>query len=255
LKYHVVTTTNRAGWEETGRRMAESFLARWKMPLTVYAEGFEPDVDVEVRALPEWLDKFKAKYRSTPCYNGGFHGKYDFRYDMVKFAHKAAALSDFGKSVSDGVMIWLDADTFTHADVDEDWLQRLFPEPSYIAWLDRVNSFPETGFVMFRASHPYHRSFMESFENLYTTGDITRLAETHDAFALWFLAKSKMAKNKIPTPVSLSGASAGWHHPFVDGPLGARIDHMKGPRKVVGRSNVQHRDLRAPRAEAYWRNG
>lgn len=252
--YHVVTTTNLAGWEQTGRRMAESFLARWKMPLVVYAEGFDPDLPVEVRRLPEWQVEFKERHKHVAGYNGHRPGKYDFRFDMVKFSHKSAALTDFGKSVSDGVMIWLDADTFTHADVDEAWLDSLMPASAYIGWLERMNGCPETGFVMFRASHDYHHSFMESLENLYTSGNVTKAKETHDAYLLWFIAKSKAARGKIPYPSSLSGNAGMWHHPFVEGPLGSRLDHMKGPRKEDGRSNVRRRDLRRPRQEAYWQS-
>lgn len=249
--HHVVTTMNAAGWEQTGRRMAASFLERWPVPLTVYAEGFDPDLPVEVRRLPEWLTEFKARYGTAPAYNGRYRGRYDFRFDMVKFAHKVAAITEFGVSVTDGVMLWLDADTFTHADVDEDWLESLFPERAYIAWLERLNSYPETGFVMFRASHPYHVAFMEAYRRLYTSGDVTKLRETHDAFTLWHFAKIKMAKGKIPAPGANLSGDTNWHHPFVNGPLGARLDHLKGPRKDEGRSRPI--DMRRPRPEAYWR--
>jgi hypothetical protein len=39
-------------------------------------------------------------------------------------------------------------------------------------------------------------------------------------------------------------------HPFVNGPLGRYMDHLKGRRKSEGRSRQQ--DLVVPRAEAYW---
>lgn len=254
MKFHVVTTMSAAGWSETGRRMVDSFVSRWptEASLAIYAEGFEPDVDgIEVRRLPAWLDDFKAKRGPSPICNGMGNGRYDYRFDAVKFAHKAAALTDFGLSVSDGVMIWLDADTFTHSTVTAAWLDGLFPTPAYIAWLDRKNSHPETGFVMFRASHPYHHGFMESVRNLYTSGDLFRIGETHDAAAIHWVATTKTHSGKIPAPHSLSGPAANWHHPFIVGPLGACLDHMKGPRKTEGTS--RRRDLRHPRNEEYWR--
>jgi hypothetical protein len=255
VKYHVVTTMNKTGWEETGRRMAQSFVARWPETarLTIYAEGFEPDVDgLDVRTLPSWVETFKARYGNIPASNGHYRGAYDYRFDAVKFSHKAAALTDFGSDLTDGVMIWLDADTFTHADVTEEWLERLFPSKAYIAWLDRRGSHPETGFVMFRCEHHYHRLLMESFRNLYTSGDLFKIGETHDAAALAWVVAVKMASGKIPPPASLSG-DPNWHHPFVSGPLGACLDHMKGPRKTEGRS--RQRDLRKPRSEPYWQAG
>ena len=53
---------------------------------------------------------------------------------------------------------------------------------------------------------------------------------------------------------NLSG-SLGWrsvHHPFVNGPLGAYMDHMKGERKQYGRSLAS--DLMTQRDESYWQS-
>lgn len=253
LNYHVVSTMNAKGWEETGRRMAASFLKHWDAPLTIYAEDFLPDISgIQTRALPEWMAEFKAKHSLIEAHVGRRNGRYDYRFDAVKFAHKVAALTDFGEDLDEGVLIWLDADTYTHAEVTEKWLESLFPEPAYVAWLNRQNSHPECGFVMYRCSHPYHRNFMQAFRNLYTSGDLFKLAETHDSFALQHLVLAKVMNRKIPPPVSLSG-DTGWHHPFVNGPLGACLDHLKGPRKQEGKS--RKRDMRIRRREPYWRAG
>lgn len=252
MRFHVVTTTNAEGWDQTGRRMAQSFVERWtdEAHLTVYAEGFDVDVEgISARRLPIWLDAFKEKWGGDPKHTGFRRQLYDYRFDAVKFAHKVAALTDFGCGLDDGVMIWLDADTFTHADVTPKWLDGLFPAPSYIAWLDRQNSHPECGFVMFRCSHKYHHQFMEAFRELYVSGSVLGLPETHDSFALQHLVGVKVWNRMIEPPVSLSGETR-WHHPFVSGPLGACLDHMKGPRKFKGKSDI--RDLRRPRPEAYW---
>lgn len=256
MKYHVVTTMNEAGWIETGKKMVDTFLKHWEVPLTIYAEGFDPSGDypelpIHIRTLPSWVDNFKFKHHTVNQYNGRIGAGYDYRYDAVKFAHKVGALTDFGEEIDDGVVIWLDADTITHEDVNPEWLEHLFPEPAYLAWLDRLNAHPECGFVMFRASHPYHKSFMQSFRNIYITGDIFRQREYHDSYILQQLVASKVASGKIPPPASLSGDIT-WHHPFVNGPLGAKLDHLKGPRKSEGKSRV--RDMRKPRTEQYWKD-
>jgi hypothetical protein len=258
LKIHLVTTTNAKGWAETGKRMAESVIRHWPaeaLPLIFYAEDFAPDPmpGLEVRAMPAWLASFKELHSRDPkrC---GLNGKrYDYRFDAVKFSHKVAALTDCGADLDDGILIWIDADTFTHSDVTTEWLRGLFPLPAYIAWLDRLNSHPECGLVMFRCAHPYHRGFMEAFRNLYTSGTLFKLRETHDSFALQHLVHAKVVNRKIPPAASLSGDTR-WHHPFVNGPLGACMDHMKGPgRKAAGRSLV--RDSRNQRPEPYWKTG
>lgn len=253
MKFHVVSTMNAAGWEQTGRRMAQSFLEHWPveaMPLTIYAEDFVPDVaGVVSRELPEWMAQFKRDHGPVPSRVGMRNGRYCYINDAVKFAHKVAAVTDFGLGLDDGVMIWLDADIFTHSEVRSDWLEKLFPEPAYLAWLDRVSSHPECGFVMYRASHPHHHKFMTAYRDLYTFGDLFKLPETNDCSALAHIVGIKVANLHIKPPVSLSGDKR-WHHPFVNGPLGACMDHMKGPRKEEGRSRAI--DMRRPRSEPYW---
>lgn len=257
MNYHVVTTCNRKGWEETGRRMAASFRKHWplhSLPLMVYAEDFDPDIIdcVEVRRLPAWLAHFKQVYGSVSVANGMVDGRYTYTHDAVKFAHKVAALTDFAENLTSGVVIWLDADTFTHSDVTEEWLDGLFPEPAYIAWLDRLNTHPECGLVMFRASHPYHGNFMQAFRNLYTSGDLFRLAETHDSFALQHLVRAKVGNGKIPPPASLSGEARRTSHVLINSRIGEAMDHCKGSaRKARGHSD--RRDIVFPRSEPYWR--
>lgn len=234
--------------------MVQSFQRYWPRDtrLTVYAEGFVPEIKgIHVRELPAWLNEFKGHYGRVPTYCGKLNnGQYDYRFDGVKFAHKVAALTDFALGFTEGVVIWLDADTLTHAPVTKDWLEGLFPEPAYLAWLDRSQTHPECGFMMFRANYPHHIKFMESFRDIYLSGEIFKLREFHDSYVFQQLVLRKISAGKIPPPASLSG-DRNWHHPFVNGPLGSRMDHLKGPRKIEGKS--RRWDTRRPRQEAYWK--
>ena len=73
------------------------------------------------------------------------------------------------------------------------------------------------------------------------------MAEWHDSYVIQQLVEGMGLKTK-----SLSGPEGfKTSHPFVNGPLGAYMDHLKGPRKAMGRS--QARDLKVQRAEPYWR--
>lgn len=252
--FRVVTTCNRDGWEKTGRRMAASFKAMWPdtVPLIVYAEGFIPDVSgLHVRRLPPWHEQFKAQHINSPVATGRGAGAYDFKTDCVRFSHKVAAVIDAGLAVRDGVLIWIDADTFTHAPVTETWLEGLFPGSSYIAWLDRLNNYPECGFVMYRCHHRSHKRIMNTWRDLYVGGEVFELLQTHDCFSLQYVIETAVLNGAIERPVSLSGAHRGWHHPFVAGPLGACLDHMKGGRKDEGKS--RRRDHKG-RSEDYWKD-
>lgn len=250
----VVTTMNRAGWKQTGARMIEAFRVQWPVDvdLIVYAEDFDisEQSGVIVRRLPQWLTEFKAKYNDNNMANGRTPNRYDFRFDAVKFSHKVAAFTDAGLAQDEGILIWLDADTFTHSQVTVEWINDLFPEPSYVAWLDRLNHYPETGFVMVRCSHRAHRMAMQAFAELYTSGQMFRLNDQTDCTAFQHTIEGLQRAGEIEAPVSLSGDRA-WSHPFVNGPLGACMDHMKGQnRKRQGHSDRW--DLRKPRTERYW---
>lgn len=255
MTYRIVTTIHAAGWVKYGERMVDSVIARWPadcLPVILYAEGFEPNPreGLEVRRLPAWVTAFKAANIGRAGANGRLAGGYDYRFDAVKFVHKVGALTDAASRLHDGVLIWLDADTFTHADVTTDWLDGLFPGSGYLAWLDRNHTHPECGFVMFRCAHPYHQAFMARFRELYETGQVFGLCETHDSFVLQHLAQAKAANGKIEAPHSLSGWARRTSHPFANGPIGERLDHMKGPRKALPRT--PDRDLVQRRPEAYW---
>lgn len=250
----VVTTMNENGWNESGERMLESFRAQWPadIEIVIYAEGFDPPEQpgVMVRRLPAWLDEFKKRHANNIRPNGQtLSRRYDYRFDAVKFSHKVAALTEEGMRQSEGILIWLDADTFTHAPVTKEWLHRLFPAPSYVAWLDRENCYPECGFVMFRCDHRSHRDAMEAYRALYVTDALFRYAEWHDSYIFQQLILGMVRDGSIEPPVSLSGDRR-WSHPFVNGPLGACMDHMKGDRKSRGRSD--RRDMRFQRPEPYW---
>jgi hypothetical protein len=256
MRIEVVTTMNAKGWHELGGRMVRAFKRCWPadVKLIVYAEGFTvSEPGVESRNLPKWLDEFKGRHKNNRRANGHTPSRYDFLYDAVKFSHKVAAITDAGLAQTDGVMIWLDADTYTHASVTHVWLEGLFPEPSYIAWLDRRNSLPETGFIMFRCGHPAHQAAMTAFRRLYLTDDIFGIGQTSDNSALRHVIDRMVKGGEIEPPVSLSGDDKNWSHPFVNGPLGACMDHMKGNRKRRKRSDKW--DVRTPRKEAYWELG
>jgi hypothetical protein len=253
MRFAVVTTCNLSGWQEYGRRMVATFEQFWPVdvPLYLYAEDFQPDhARPIVVELPKWLAEFKARHASNPPAHGMIDDKYDFRLDCVRFAHKASAVMDAAARVDVDILIVADADIVTHAPVDTDWLEGLFPPGPYIAWLDREHHpYFEGGFYMLRCNHPVHRRIMSRWQELYETDAVLALPQTHDALSL-MQALGEAEREGLLTTHSLSGDARGHEHPLVNGPLGARLDHLKGPRKMLGRSHLT--DLITPRLEPYW---
>lgn len=247
-RIQVMTTCSAEGWAATGKRMAESFIERWPLsclPLIVYAEGFAPDMPgIEVRGLPAWLQSFKERHRGDPRANGRSTRGYDYRFDAVKFAHKVAAIEEAARHqiAKDGetidYLVWMDADTVTHAQVTERWLSQFLPGPDEaLAWLDRVGMYPECGFLVFNLAHHDAYPVLAEWRRLYWSDGVFGLPETHDSFVLEHVVKQTKAPWR-----SLSGMARRKQHPMALGPLAQCLDHLKGNRKTMPFS-PEHRIL------------
>ena len=242
-----VTTCHAAGWEQYGRRMAKTWVDNWPVPLWVYGEGFRAADDTfvqqssDLHKVAPWLAKFKAEHPYKRP------GVYDYRFDAARFAHKVAAVVAAAEACLFDYLIWVDADTVTHQPVPMEFVEFLLPQgDEYIAWLDRRHKYPECGFFILNCRHPRHAALIAAFKDAYTTGSLFKMAEWHDSYVLEQLVLGMGLLTR-----SLSG-EAGYKtsHPFINGPLGAYMDHLKGPRKNVGRSHA--RDIKVARTEPYW---
>lgn len=260
MEFTAVTTCSEKGWKLYGERMVRSFSMYWpKVYLHLYSEGFTADQQrVSEHKLPEWQVEFKARHEKMPLMNGRGGAHYDLTHDAVRFSHKVGAVVDLiehmlsfkaalGPMVAD-VAIWIDADVLTHAPVTRDFLQGLVTDwdNTAIAWLDRAKKYPECGFVMFNLQHPSLPALIHMWKRLYTDDLLISLDGWTDCHTLQHVVKELL----VPW-ASLSGGHTNLGHPFVNGPLGAVMDHLKGDRKHVGKSS--RHDLRVKRKEHYWR--
>lgn len=253
----VVTTCNKAGYETYGKRFLASFAEHWPpdVRLLFYTEGFTLDHPrAEAHDLHEsepWLYVFKAAYRDHPRANG----RGGYRWDAIRFSHKIAAIAAADRICEDKYLLWLDADIVTHNPVDIMSVMAWLPDAGYnagwLSWLDRdktVIGWPECGFLLFNRNHPRHHLAILTMVDMYSSGRVLSLPETHDSY-VW-----KWLVNDLGLYVrNLSGID-GFRtmHPLINSPLGHWFDHLKGSRKFVGRSH--HSDLIKPRSEEYWRD-
>lgn len=252
MNYEVVTTCHNKGWQQYGRRMVTSFLLHWpsEVKLTLYAEGFEPEIDsqrCEVRELPKWQADFKARHASDKSHNGHRNGSvYSILFDAVRFSHKVAAVVDAAEHSQADVLIWVDADVFTHSKVSVSFLDSLAPTVTPIAWLHRTHKYPECGFVMYNLQLDSARRLLHAFREEYESDRVFKLPEWDDSNVL-----NRLVQRLGIQWSSLSGRYSNTGHPFINGPLGSVMDHLKGNRKNEGRS--RRHDLRLRRPEPYWR--
>jgi hypothetical protein len=179
MKIRVVTTCNHGGWKLYGKKMLSSFEKYWSknIDLVFYPEGFScPKFDnLIVREFPSWFLNWKichaknadAHGRDVSCNRDG--RAYDFRRDCVRFSHKIAALTDWALTgYSQDILIWIDADTTTDKDVNEEWIKSFAPNgENLLSWLYRRNTHPECGFLIFNSNHYYFKRFMLKLQDIY----------------------------------------------------------------------------------------
>lgn len=247
MRIDVVTTCNAQMWEDFGARATKSFVKCWPsgVRLKFYNEDLPEDkfpIGCLVSPFPKWFLDWKAKYKNVPDANGRDRSKnrtnrqdYDFKRDCVRFAHKIGALVDVMESTPADLVIWMDADIVTRYEVTEEWLLSLFPDRSYIAWLDRAKTYPECGFFMLRTGHQAHSQFTHYLRYIYEHGDVFKLPQTHDSFVIEYLIRNGIRDGWIEPPVSLSGP-VGYKSsdPFSYSALAAKMTHLKGKKKYEG---------------------
>ena len=245
MRFAAVTTFHEAGRIAYGDRMVKAFLDRWpiEVDLHVYAEGWwnmsGSCVVHDLIAESDWLKDFKVRHahRKAP----------GFRMDAVRFSHKVAALLACDRDVDADYLIWVDADTVTHASVTLEVLSSWVPRNgAWVSWLDRHSAYPECGFYVINRRHARHREMMQRLYAMYADDLLFQEKEWHDSYIMEQIVKQA----NVPT-TSLSGSGYRTHHPFVNGPLGAYMDHMKGKRKALGRSFPW--DHQGRRQEEYWK--
>lgn len=257
-RYLSVSTCSAEQWQQYGRAMVATYCRHWphEVPLRIYAEGFEPEgpyrgmpiLSYDLNTSAPWLALFKAAH-DKPQYRGG-QARRDYRRDAVRFSHKIAALGAAVEDADCDVLLWIDADIVTHAQVTTEWLDSLFPQSAGLAWLDRMFSYPECGFMMFRL--PEAKGLISKAVAMYRDGGVFKLPEHHDSYVFQHLANIMASKGRLKIH-SLSGEGrVHTGHPFASSPISTRMDHLKGEvRKRLGRTPKEQRHIRDD--VEYWR--
>ncbi len=84
---------------------------------------------------------------------------------------------------------------------------------------------------------------------MYKDNTIFDELEWHDSYLYWQVLQKVAPNEGYDIGV---GAGHDGQHIFVNSDLGQYIDHMKGKRKIKGKSS--RTDLRKVRTETYWKN-
>ena len=270
----VITTFPPNRWEAYAKRMLESFIANWPndVKLYVYYEKKLPEIinsKIEYINLEEvnpGLVKFKERHKNDPVANGELQeipngvrrrpeavkndkGKGSFLWDAVRFAHKTYCVYHAIRNINTDVILWLDADTYTFKSISKEFVLNLIPENKLVNYLGRGDKFPECGWVSYNKQHPQITEFINAWIELYEKDTLFKHLEWHDSYVFWQVLKQIAPDQGADIG---KGAGAKGHHIFVNSVLGEYIDHLKGKRKIKGKSSKT--DLRVLRNQDYWKN-
>ena len=267
----VVTTFPPNRWTAYAKRMIESHVKYWPddVVLHAYYEGNKPDfnhakvkfVNIE-DANPE-LVKFKQRHKSDPVANGETkeipggvrrvagagdkdRNKGSFLWDAVRFSHKTFAVDHAIKTIDADYVLWLDADTYTFRHITKQFVLDLLPVDKLVNYLGRV-TYPECGWVCYNRRHPKIQQFMKYWTDLYIKDTIFQELEWHDSYLFWQCVKRIAPNDGVDIG---KGAGVEGLHVFINSVLGDYIDHMKGKRKIKGKSSRS--DLRTKKNQEYW---
>ncbi len=248
----VVTSCSLDGWNKYGQRFMQTYDRYWPLDVELHLVSEDVlSVPVEIstrRAVLTWnlmqaseiARTFYERHKNKPESNGtGAQAArtrgYNFRFDAVKFSKKVFAIKLIADCLTGaevkGRLIWVDADTITYKEVPRELLERMPPEGSALACLDRGRYHSECGWIAYDLGHPAAHAFISHFAELYSTDAVFTLQEWHDSWVFdWLRRKTHVPSHHIPHK------SQG--HPFVHSELGKYMDHLKGTiRKAAGSSH------------------
>lgn len=264
MQYHLITTFNQAGYLKYGATMIDTFskkLLRDNIKLTVYAEHCVPDLadHVSLRMIPGDCKEFKDflhRHRNNDLAHGRagppdvYKPNKQFRWDAVRFSWKVFATKMAFQEFTPDWLIWVDADTLVHTQTPDNFMSQVCIEDQDITYLGRGERYhPECGWVAYNLKRGNAQRFITRFVDLYEKDAIFNLPEWHDSY-VWGHLKKQMPDIKFynlnPRP-DLKGFAG---HPFINSPLGAYMDHMKGKRKDQGHSDAL--DIAAHHDNKYW---
>ncbi|KZK78852.1 hypothetical protein PsAD46_04469 [Pseudovibrio sp. Ad46] len=248
MKHCVVTTFHESGYQQYGKRCIESFLKKWPdtVSMMVYPEMTSVGLS-EARlqlldplvVLPK-LQQFKACYRDNPFANGTNpiipKQTENFRWDAYRFSNKVFAVTDAIRRCRGAFdqLIWLDADTVTHTQIPEKFLDKIAPKRGQLAAYLNRRGYPECGWVGYNLKHPEILSFADRFEQIYLSSEFLTFKENHDSYIFWEIVQ-EMERGRT---ASFKELGSRWRsgHIFIQSALGKYVDHLKGDRKIKGRS-------------------
>lgn len=256
----VVTGFSPRGLEEYGWNFIKGFCENWpvEVKLVIYLE--EPIFDVRLTPIDKFIDgkrrdvtmrtfrdvprvpEFIDRHMNDPAANGcdvqpnwkerERKEGYNFRWDAVKWCRMAMFAADAARNLApeSRILVWLDGDVMTNRPIPPNFVEDLVGDHD-VAYLGREPKHPDTAFVVFQGN--FGLLIAERWGELYESDDVFMLPETHSAYVFKYCLEFPA---HLAQPKRLNLTPKGHGHVWFQSPLAAYMDHLKGKRKLRGRS-------------------
>ena len=258
MKFALVTTFHKEGYEKYGKRMMETLAKHLpeEISLTAYYENMEaPQHDrwtcIDFNEVcGDRYNTFKEKaapYEHSVLVEGkdprpgrGMITKGSkYLFEATRFSHKYFAVDHFWKNNDATHIAWCDADVVADKDLPmEFFTEPLLTEGKYWSRIGRSKGinirYPECGFMIWDVRSEHHERYKQLMTWMYDDLACFQMEEWHDSF-LWWMAE-RYIEDEVGHSISWDIGNGSGKHPFVRGVLGEYFDHLKGNRKDDGYS-------------------
>lgn len=210
----VIATSFSADGAVLGERCVDSVRAHWPAELVVYRDDDVTDWRVVRDSLPSTRPDAEKPT--------------NYIWDARKFAVKPFVWLDAAVVLENGVLTWLDADTFVKAPVPMGFSTLLLGDAD-VAYLGRGTMHPEAGFVVFRI--PEALPLLRWCVDCYRTGSFRSL---DDGWTDCHVLRAGLVATGIRAVDLTSHLCHAWRSnvdAFALSPLGPYVEHFKGPRR------------------------
>lgn len=189
-----VTTMNRSYYDTIGRHMLSSFVQYWPddLPLYVYTEGFDLPIKAPNIHTRDLYQEVGPRLQAFLDWRGKHHTR--------KFAYKAYAWMRATETLTEDVLIYLDADTETKKNVPRKFIEDLIPPDTLLAYMyaratgidahghEQFFDNAETCIYAFNQRHAFSTQFMKRYTEIYETREIGNSSVFRKSHDTWVIA-------------------------------------------------------------------
>ena len=155
------------------------------LPLTCYYH----DCSTDAYALPSTLTyrslsriQEHEDFVSVFTEHNGTEGDkipYNAKLDALKWAHKVFAIAHKAEELSEGWLIWIDADIYLRNKVTKEYISSILNDKADIMLIS-----DDPFFTAFNLNHQPTKDLIKDLKNIYISGEVINFREWHDTFIL-----------------------------------------------------------------------